>query len=292
MKKLLILFAFIPLLILAQNGNKAIVELFVFSQAPEYDSILKIMDQGGYDFVAYHDNRGDTLECKDVIRLMDLRLTFMRPCAFVNGHQIENYQVLDPAIYQQTVDRTELYNDNLQVIGKWINMQKPDADLLSVQINCNATGIHIMAMITESFPNTRYRNVLRSLLIDTFYTGGKIDQIFPVQPNWISENCKLLVIAETIHGQILSCRYIPFQNYYTGTEAIETPIRVYPNPCTDIINIESDQPLSFIRIINSKGSILHTQTTNDYQYQYPMNNLPNGLYIIQANGKTFRIIKQ
>jgi len=284
----LILTFLLALQLSAQNQGKAIIELFIWSNAPEYDSILKIMDQGNYDFVAYHDNRNDTLECKDVVKLMDERRTFIRPCAYVNGHSIENYQFLDPEIYQQTTTRTELYNDKLIVQALWT----PGNPTLKIKAICyNASNTHLMAMITESFPGTKYRNILRSLVFDTLFTGQEISRSITIQPNWNPENCKLLVINETTHGQILSCKFTDFRENILAVNTHEITTSIFPNPAYSSITIQSDQPLQYFKIISQNVVLIDSKITTETQLLYSVSTLQPGYYFILTKNKISKFLK-
>jgi hypothetical protein len=295
MKKIFALWVVVLTITTLPAQKQGIVELFVDNKVPEYDSLLKIMDQENYNFVAYHYSLSDTLKQRGVLRMMDWHNTYLNPFAFVNGKHINDTDLLNPAAYQSTIEQTGYTNNGLLYAEcKWVRMPKINhaLDIMLIQIKYNdMMGYHIMGMITETFPGTRYKNVFRKLVVDDVYYGDEIKDTVLMEPNWNPANCKLLVMVETLSGQCLSSYYHSFVDYFTGTDEVPLHITAYPNPVRSVLTIQSEKPLSFIRIINSSGVILDNLTVSDCQYQYPMDGLPVGLYFIQTANKTFRIIK-
>ena len=73
-------------------------------------------------------------------------------------------------------------------------------------------------------------------------------------------------------------------------EAKDLPaLAVYPNPVKDILNIISDTPVHSIRIYNVYGTeVAHATDTNSIDVSH----LPAGVYMVRADGKVARIIKE
>ena len=66
-------------------------------------------------------------------------------------------------------------------------------------------------------------------------------------------------------------------------------LAVYPNPVKDILNIISDTPVHSIRIYNVYGTeVLRVADTNSIDVSH----LPAGVYMVRADGKVTRIIKE
>ena len=66
-------------------------------------------------------------------------------------------------------------------------------------------------------------------------------------------------------------------------------LAVYPNPVKDILNIASDKPVHSIRIYNVYGTeVAHATDTNSVNVSH----LPAGVYMVRADGKVARIIKE
>ena len=73
-------------------------------------------------------------------------------------------------------------------------------------------------------------------------------------------------------------------------EAKDLPaLAVYPNPVKDILNIATDKPVHSIRIYNVYGTeVAHATDTNSVNVSH----LPAGVYMVRADGKVTRIIKE
>ena len=64
---------------------------------------------------------------------------------------------------------------------------------------------------------------------------------------------------------------------------------IYPNPVKDILHISSDKPMHSIRIYNMYGTeVLQTVATNCINVSH----LPTGIYMVHADNKIVRIIKE
>ncbi len=73
-------------------------------------------------------------------------------------------------------------------------------------------------------------------------------------------------------------------------EAKDLPsLAVYPNPVKDVLNIATDKPVHSIRIYNVYGTeVAHATDTNSINVSH----LPAGVYMVRADGKVARIIKE
>ena len=73
-------------------------------------------------------------------------------------------------------------------------------------------------------------------------------------------------------------------------EAKDSPaLAVYPNPVKDVLNIATDKPVHNIRIYNVYGTeVAHATDTNSINVSH----LPAGVYMVRADGKVARIIKE
>ena len=73
-------------------------------------------------------------------------------------------------------------------------------------------------------------------------------------------------------------------------EAKDLPsLAVYPNPVKDVLNIATDKPVHSIRIYNVYGTeVAHATDTNSID----LSHLPSGVYMVRADGKVARIIKE
>ena len=73
-------------------------------------------------------------------------------------------------------------------------------------------------------------------------------------------------------------------------EAKDLPsLAIYPNPVKDVLNIATDKPVHSIRIYNVYGTeVAHAADTNSINVSH----LPAGVYMVRADGKVARIIKE
>ena len=66
-------------------------------------------------------------------------------------------------------------------------------------------------------------------------------------------------------------------------------LAVYPNPAKDVINIASDKPIHSIRIYNVYGTeVAHATDATSIDVSH----LPAGVYMLRADGKVTRVIKE
>ena len=66
-------------------------------------------------------------------------------------------------------------------------------------------------------------------------------------------------------------------------------LAVYPNPVKDVLNIANDKPVHSIRIYNVYGTEV-AQAANTKSIN--VSHLPAGVYMVHADGKVTRIIKE
>ena len=66
-------------------------------------------------------------------------------------------------------------------------------------------------------------------------------------------------------------------------------LAVYPNPVKDVLNIATDKPAHSIRIYNAYGSeVAHATDTNSINVSH----FPTGVYMVCADGRVIRVIKE
>lgn len=82
------------------------------------------------------------------------------------------------------------------------------------------------------------------------------------------------------------------------SENITSQQRVYPNPFNDLLAVESDEPISEIRICSLDGRVLLNELINDQkQFTLEASLLPAGVYVLYLTAKsqrrvTIKIVKQ
>ncbi|HPN72223.1 MAG TPA: T9SS type A sorting domain-containing protein, partial [Saprospiraceae bacterium] len=88
---------------------------------------------------------------------------------------------------------------------------------------------------------------------------------------------------ETIVNYQKNCLSILSPN----TDYIQTDLKIYPNPSTDIITLEYDGADQTVQVFNTSGQqIMQIQSK-----QIDVSNLPKGLYFVKVNGQFQKIIK-
>ena len=78
----------------------------------------------------------------------------------------------------------------------------------------------------------------------------------------------------------------------TGVEEVKTApavLSVYPNPASDVLYITADKPAHSIRVYNVYGQEVAQATDAN---SINVANLPAGVYIVNADGKIARVIKE
>lgn len=73
-------------------------------------------------------------------------------------------------------------------------------------------------------------------------------------------------------------------------------ISVYPNPVTDLLRIESDEPLNSFEVFNQGGirlqSIAKPINTGLNSHVVDLSSSPPGVYLLKVNGQTFKVVKR
>lgn len=68
-------------------------------------------------------------------------------------------------------------------------------------------------------------------------------------------------------------------------------VRIFPNPSSDAINVESSQALKRIDIFNSAGKLVHSAQTGEKSIRLNIAGLPKGLYVVSVDGRELKIVK-
>jgi hypothetical protein len=66
------------------------------------------------------------------------------------------------------------------------------------------------------------------------------------------------------------------------SEAIQNSIKVYPNPCSDYISIETGENLNSVRVINLSGRVVLEKHEVDNDSPIDLKGIPEGMYILQV----------
>jgi len=75
---------------------------------------------------------------------------------------------------------------------------------------------------------------------------------------------------------------------YTNGEIEELagiPINVYPNPATDVLNIETDMDIESVTILNTTGQIVFQDQVNQNGTSIDLSNLQKGIYFVRMESE-------
>ena len=84
---------------------------------------------------------------------------------------------------------------------------------------------------------------------------------------------------------------------YTGISQVEPAssisLSVFPNPMTDKITIQTENPKNeLFNIFNLSGQLVSSGRLEETSTEVQMSHLPSGMYIVKVGQKSFRVIKQ
>jgi len=63
----------------------------------------------------------------------------------------------------------------------------------------------------------------------------------------------------------------------------QVDISIFPNPVSEVVNIQSVNEIDHVTIFNNSGQKLFTEIVNSNNHQLYVKNLPSGLYILLIN---------
>ncbi|MBO9614321.1 MAG: T9SS type A sorting domain-containing protein [Dyadobacter sp.] len=70
-------------------------------------------------------------------------------------------------------------------------------------------------------------------------------------------------------------------------------ISVYPNPATEVLNVESGTPVKSLEVFRANGSKVQgiVQASGTNFQKIDLHNQPPGIYVLMVNGQSFRVLK-
>ncbi len=166
-------------------------------------------------------------------------------------------------------------------------------------------SIHVEADAWGSIvtPEGTYNNVLRltttteSYMYMNFgagwtFTGSSTD----VNHSWYSDGLKLPVmsISEFDASQEYIVSYLADHNFPVGIPEQETAeLKLYPNPATDRLWIQSEEELLSVRVYSMDGRLIteeYIRSTGEGIWEVSLSGNKPGLYVIEAKLKSGRFI--
>jgi len=133
---------------------------------------------------------------------------------------------------------------------------------------------------------TLYRN-----FTDTS-TGWPFDQEFYVILNLAVGGTMGGAIDDTIFNNPVQMKvdYVRFYQLNTDVEELQdTHVQVYPTRFSDVINIKTDTPTN-IKLYNTLGKLVYEKAIKGNE-TINSTNIPQGIYLLKADNKTFKVIK-
>jgi hypothetical protein len=80
-----------------------------------------------------------------------------------------------------------------------------------------------------------------------------------------------------------------------GVQQINDPaaaLNVYPNPASGSVFVVSGKELNTISLYNSMGGLVYQLKSKNTKEEIDLTKLPAGIYVLQVNGKTTRLVKE
>jgi hypothetical protein len=174
--------------------------------------------------------------------------------------------------------------------------------------NCNCAMSHLGALLTTQ----AYNNISDPIEFDNFahvyddqllldsagwnlisgwitadqaYTHLAIGNFFDLDQNQID-------FIDTNPNEILLKTYYFIENICVSTnpadcgvlstnrQLVANPIKIYPNPSSGILNVESEEPIISIRIADMRGKLVHLESKSDITNKLDVSDLQPGTYLI------------
>jgi len=263
--------------------KRAVAEVFINNNSGDYDSIVKILEREEIDFVV--DHYRDELENPGVLKRLNHLSEWNIPAVYVNGLKVANNKLLNPTTYSGIKNRTGDYTGNpmVQISVNRIDYVTPVINILTLKMKIPEPGeFRITAMVTEDLPG--YRNTMRILMIeDSLWEGKEIVKSIQCQGLEL-ENCKILILLEN-NNQVVGCYHE--QLLVSGIEEIEAKFKVYPNPSSGEITIESSNPIGLMKVLDMTGKMVFSKDIETTRFSLTLN---PGMYFVRTKKEARKIV--
>jgi len=184
--------------------------------------------------------------------------------------------------YSQPIDTA--YIANLQEIGngvfaaKWVVVQNGKEKIIETTYNGKTeNAVYYLSLICNMATMLKANNEVKAITICVRYKEAEAQHTI----GCMDINAKNYNPNADIND-VTTCEYNPITAVETRRA---TSLQVYPNPTTGIININATGE---IKVNNSLGTLLFTT----FGSQVDLSGYANGIYVIRANGKQVKVIKQ
>ncbi len=113
---------------------------------------------------------------------------------------------------------------------------------------------------------------------------------YTVPANFAAEHATLVaILANHNASNINDCQVINVAetNYLTNvgiSQASNIELSIFPNPATEVVNIEAEENINSVRVVNTLGQVVYTNNSvNAESMQLNVNDYAAGMYIITVN---------
>jgi hypothetical protein len=238
---------------------------------------------------------------------------FLTPPELVTGYQFPNEGEGFAALFNYDI----VNDNNRELMGIELNESLVIGEVyylsfnLSTEYNALNNGI---ATDKFGFKLTTYQTFSSTDQAVDNISNGYIDEIHTDTLGWTEYNFEFLADSnyrylhfgvfftddqlQTMNfgnPNIARYSYVFIDNVILSSEPLSTDIdissssfKIYPNPFTDVLKINSENPLRHITFYTAYGSQIKSVAVSNEEVAVNMGNLPKGLYIIQIvlkNGK-------
>ena len=130
--------------------------------------------------------------------------------------------------------------------------------------------------------------------------GGSFEMLdFVEMPEFMHEDIttygthSYYVIAVFEGGESNPSNIVDVQLVISGIEEeLSNTTAVYPNPASDLVNIQSEYEMKSVKIFNQSGQVLKVQQLNSKNQQINITDIPAGLYVFVINTEQGTISKR
>jgi hypothetical protein len=272
-------------------------EFFVSNEIAEYDSINTLCAQSNMIYIMNHFRSTDTLSNSDVSKRMSVLNETCIPSTHINGYRVADYDWINPDAWQNKYNLSIEQVANITATCKIETLPlNPPIKYIKTFVNLNTTSSYnkVILILSENFPNTKFKHVTRKILYDTLWNDNEIKFALLYNNKWNLDNCELTVIIENESHKVIGISQKSLsESINTGIDDVlnKNEIVVYPNPTTDNITIKCTVIPKNIRIVNSIGQVLVNKFDFENEiYTYKFES--KGLYFIVIDGKSYKIVKE
>jgi hypothetical protein len=301
MKKLRIILlslAFILLATASKAQTEGFAELFLNKFTPEYYPITKICDDNNIFYIAHHYHSQDEYSLPESnLRRRQALSTNHVPAVFVMGNLLNkssyyHNRIIDPLYY--TYDSTDYTTDiycHIDFVTE--NMVTPIATY-TVAVEASE-ACYITVMLTENIDG--FTNLVRDIITDPngiVYTGEKLIIGAEWNNDFNIDNCKLVVVVEDFNRKVIGLYHNPItESMISGANysKIDDDIKIYPNPSSSFINIESSRDMKEICVRDISGKLVeYANHIDNNVYLIDMRNYSKGVYFISVDNYHHKVI--